>query len=199
MSFAVVPVDAVRVPRVDEKYTRSEWAWLYGSGYALKYIAPLFPIYVSQKNYRSLANEWQRIRKQGTAGRLHICCTMRANGSFTIRGNAEFFGCGIRKSDNGYFAESSALDFSQITPWQLSAFRKIRADLYHITIGDNHKPGFNSVENRRNFNVAMLMRVTVTARFALSWRWHRQLQVTMIANFCNRILRHVCWRLTKEK
>jgi len=26
--------------------------------------------------------------------RLHICCTMRANGSFVIRGNAEFFGCG---------------------------------------------------------------------------------------------------------
>jgi len=26
--------------------------------------------------------------------RLHICCAMRANGSFASRGNAEFFGCG---------------------------------------------------------------------------------------------------------
>jgi len=32
---------------------------------------------------------------------LHICCTMRANGSFAIRGNAEFFGCGMWKSDKG--------------------------------------------------------------------------------------------------
>jgi len=32
---------------------------------------------------------------------LHICCTMPANGSFAIHGNAEFFGCGIRKNDNG--------------------------------------------------------------------------------------------------
>jgi len=34
------------VPRLYQKYTCSEWAWLYGSGYALKYIAPLFPIRV---------------------------------------------------------------------------------------------------------------------------------------------------------
>jgi len=33
--------------------------------------------------------------------RLHICCTTRANCSFAIRGNAEFFGCGMRKSDKG--------------------------------------------------------------------------------------------------
>jgi len=33
--------------------------------------------------------------------RLHICCTMRANGSFAIRGNVEFFSCGMRKSDKG--------------------------------------------------------------------------------------------------
>jgi len=33
--------------------------------------------------------------------RLCICCTMRANGSFAICGNAEFFGCGMRKSDKG--------------------------------------------------------------------------------------------------
>ena len=33
---------------------------------------------------------------------LHICCTMRANGSFAaIRGNAEFFTCRMRKSDKG--------------------------------------------------------------------------------------------------
>jgi len=31
---------------------------------------------------------------------LHICCTMRMNDSFVIHGNAEFFGCGMRKSDN---------------------------------------------------------------------------------------------------
>jgi len=31
--------------------------------------------------------------------RLHICCAMRANGSFVIRGKAEFFGCGMRKSE----------------------------------------------------------------------------------------------------
>jgi len=33
--------------------------------------------------------------------RLHICCTMRANGSFAMRRNAAFFGCGMRKSDKG--------------------------------------------------------------------------------------------------
>jgi len=33
--------------------------------------------------------------------RLHISCTMRANGSFAIRRNAEFFRCGMRKSDKG--------------------------------------------------------------------------------------------------
>jgi len=33
--------------------------------------------------------------------RLHMCCTMRANGSFAICGNAEFFSCGMRQSDNG--------------------------------------------------------------------------------------------------
>jgi len=46
---------------------------------------------------------------------------MRANGSFAICGNAEFFSCRMWKSDKG-FAERSALAFSQITPWQLSAF-----------------------------------------------------------------------------
>jgi len=34
--------------------------------------------------------------------RLHICCTMQANGSFAaILGNGEFFICGMRKSDKG--------------------------------------------------------------------------------------------------
>ena len=33
--------------------------------------------------------------------RLHISCTMRANGSFAIRGNAEFFSCRMRKCDKG--------------------------------------------------------------------------------------------------
>ena len=33
--------------------------------------------------------------------RLHICFEMRANGSFAISENAEFFGCGMRKSDKG--------------------------------------------------------------------------------------------------
>jgi len=32
---------------------------------------------------------------------LHISCTMRANGSFAIRGNAEFVSSGMRKSDKG--------------------------------------------------------------------------------------------------
>jgi len=32
---------------------------------------------------------------------LHISCTMRANDSFAICGNAEFFSCGMRKSDKG--------------------------------------------------------------------------------------------------
>ena len=32
------------VPRLCQKYTFSEWAWIYGSGYPLKCIAPLFPI-----------------------------------------------------------------------------------------------------------------------------------------------------------
>jgi len=40
---------------------------------------------------------------------------MRTNGSFAIRENAEFFSCGMRKSDKGQFAERSALDFPQIT------------------------------------------------------------------------------------
>ena len=48
--------------------------------------------------------------------RLHICCAMRANGSFAIRGNAEFVSSGMRKSDKGLFAERSARDFPQITP-----------------------------------------------------------------------------------
>jgi len=33
--------------------------------------------------------------------RLHMCCTMRANGSFAIHGNAKFFSCRMWKSDNG--------------------------------------------------------------------------------------------------
>jgi len=34
----------ITVPRLCQKYTCSEWAWLYASGYPLKCIAPLFPI-----------------------------------------------------------------------------------------------------------------------------------------------------------
>jgi len=41
---------------------------------------------------------------------------MGANGSFAIRGNAQFFSCGMLKSDQGYFAEHLALDFPQIAP-----------------------------------------------------------------------------------
>jgi len=32
------------VPRLCQKYTCSEWLWLYASGYPSKCIAPLFPI-----------------------------------------------------------------------------------------------------------------------------------------------------------
>ena len=32
------------VPRLCQKYTCSEWAWLYGFGYVLKSIVPLFSI-----------------------------------------------------------------------------------------------------------------------------------------------------------
>jgi len=54
---------------------------------------------------------WQTVHKnmegrdRGTpdAGmhQLHICCTVRANCSFVICGNAEFFGCRMRQSDKG--------------------------------------------------------------------------------------------------
>ena len=39
------------LPRLCQKHTRSEWAWLYGSGYQMKCIAPLFPI--STRNLHS--------------------------------------------------------------------------------------------------------------------------------------------------
>jgi len=67
--------------------------------------------------------------------RLHICCAMRANGSFAaIRGNAEFFTCGMRKSDKGQFAERSALDFPQlpIDNFPHSALRKLLAASYLV-------------------------------------------------------------------
>jgi len=32
---------------------------------------------------------------------LHICYTMQANSTFAIHGNAEFFTCGMPKSDKG--------------------------------------------------------------------------------------------------
>jgi len=44
ISCGIVPVRAVRVPRLCEKYTRSKWACLYSFGYALKCIVPLFPV-----------------------------------------------------------------------------------------------------------------------------------------------------------
>ena len=46
----------------------------------------------------------QRWTPDASMYRLHICCTMRVNGSFAAirgNGNAEFFTCGMRKSDKG--------------------------------------------------------------------------------------------------
>jgi len=56
MSYAIVPFDAVWVPRLAEKYTRSKWAWLYGSRYALKCIAPLFPL--RTQNLHTIRMTW---------------------------------------------------------------------------------------------------------------------------------------------
>ena len=52
--------------------------------------------------------------------RLHICCAMRANGRFAIHGNAEFFRCGMRKS-NGVICGTFRTWFSANYP--LTAFR----------------------------------------------------------------------------
>jgi len=53
MTWAIVPVDTVWVPRLAGKYTKTEWAWLYGSEYAMKCIAPLLPM-----RTRNLHTSW---------------------------------------------------------------------------------------------------------------------------------------------
>jgi len=46
--------------------------------------------------------------------RLHISCTVRTNGSFAIRRNAEFFSCGMRKSDRGNLRNVPHLIFRKL-------------------------------------------------------------------------------------
>jgi len=56
--------------------------------------------------------------------RLHICCTMRANGSFVIRRNAEFSGCRMKKVIMGNLRNVPHLIFCKL-PHEgfLKAFR----------------------------------------------------------------------------
>ena len=41
MSYATASVNTVQIPRLAEKYTATEWAWLQECGYALKRVALL--------------------------------------------------------------------------------------------------------------------------------------------------------------
>jgi len=73
---------------------------------------------------------------------------MRANGSFAIRGNAEFFVCGMWQSDNGQFAERSALDFPQVTPldnFPQSSFCKIPMPAGMLSTAKSANVGFRLV------------------------------------------------------
>jgi len=110
-------------------WSQSHWPAKWCDTWNVEQSLKLGLIEIVKKLPYSLANGPQR--SEGRHGvtpdvamlRLHISCTMRANGSFAIRGNAEFFSCGMRKSHNGEFAERFTLDFPQITHWQLSAVR----------------------------------------------------------------------------
>jgi len=60
------------VPRLYQKYTCSEWVWLYASGYPLKCIAPLFPI--STRNLHVSQNTPSRWHSHSAPAKLALDC-----------------------------------------------------------------------------------------------------------------------------
>jgi len=66
--------------------------------------------------------------------------------------------------------------FAAVRPYNHNPpkIQRVQLILPHGSTMHDNKPGFNSVENRWNFKVAVLVRMTVTARFARSRRQHVQ-------------------------
>jgi len=92
-----------------------------------------------KKNYRF----WQMDHKDrrmpdAPMHSLHICCTctMWANGSFTIRGNAEFFGCGMRKAIRGNLRNVPRLIFRKLPPKNFLHSAKYLRPWRHAGVGE---------------------------------------------------------------